>query len=53
MKTRAPIALKFGTQKGSPKANRSITIDANPMNGSRVMTDYSHKQNRFVVTPTG
>ena len=41
--TRAPIALKVSTQKGSPKANRSMTFGANPMNGSGVMTDHSHK----------
>ena len=28
-----PIALNFGTQKGSPKANPSIQCGANPMNG--------------------
>ena len=39
--TRTPIALKFGTQKGSPKANPSIKFGTNPMNGSGVMTDYS------------
>ena len=41
--TRTPIALKFGTQKGSPTANPSITFGTNPMNGSGVMTDYSRK----------
>ena len=41
--TRAPIALKFGTQKGRPKANLSINLGANPLNGSGVMTDYSRK----------
>ena len=41
--TRIPIALKFGTQKGNPKANDSITFGANPMNGSGFMTDYSRK----------
>ena len=41
--TRTPIALKFGTQKGGPKANPSIKFGANPMNGSGVMTDYSRK----------
>ena len=41
--TRTPIALTFGTQKGSPKANPSIKFGANPMNGSGVMTDYSRK----------
>ena len=41
--TRTPIALKFGTQKGSPKANLNIKFGANTMNGSGVMTDYSHK----------
>ena len=41
--TRTPIALKFGTQKGSPKANASIKFGTNPMNGSGVMTDYSRK----------
>ena len=40
---RTPIALKFGTQKGSPKANPSIRFGTNPMNGSGVMTDYSCK----------
>ena len=40
---RTPIALKFGTQKGSPKANPSIKFGANPMNGSGGMTDYSRK----------
>ena len=40
---RTPIALKFGTQKGSPNANPSITFGANLMNGSGVMTDYSRK----------
>ena len=38
-----PIALTFGTQKGSPKANPSIKFGATPMNGSGVMTDYSRK----------
>ena len=38
-----PIALQFGTQKGSPNANPSIKFGANLMNGSGVMTDYSHK----------
>ena len=33
MQTRTPIALKFGTQKGSPKANPSIKCGTNPMNG--------------------
>ena len=41
--TRTPIALKFGTQKGSPEANPSINFGTNPMNGSGVMTDYSRK----------
>ena len=41
--TRTPIALKFGTQKRSPKANSSIKFVAKPMNGSGVMTDYSRK----------
>ena len=40
---RTPIALKFGTQKGSPKANPSIKLGTNPMNGSGVMTNYSRK----------
>ena len=40
---RTPIALKFGTQKGSPKAHSSINFGTNPMNGSGVMTDYSRK----------
>ena len=39
--TRTPIALKFGTQKGSPTTNPSIKFGTNPMNGSGVMTDYS------------
>ena len=43
MQTCIPIALKFGTQNGSPKANPSIKFGANPMNGSGVMTDYSRK----------
>ena len=42
-RTRAPIALKFGTQKGSPKANPSIKVGVNSLNGSGVMTDYSRK----------
>ena len=42
-KTRTLIALKLGTQKGSPKANPSIKFGTNPMNGSEVMTDYSRK----------
>ena len=50
---RTTIALKFGTQKGSPKVNASITFGANLMNGLGVMTDYSCKQDRFVVMPTG
>ena len=41
--TRSPIALKFGTQKRSLKANPSIKFGANPMNGLGVMTDYSRK----------
>ena len=41
--TRAPIALKFDTQKGSAKVNPSIKFGANPMNGSGVMTDYLRK----------
>ena len=41
--TRTPIAMKFGTQKGSPTANPSINFGTNPMNGSGVMTDYSRK----------
>ena len=43
MQTHAPIALKFGTQIESPKANPSIKFGANPMNGSGVMNDYLHK----------
>ena len=39
--TCALIALKFGTQKGSPKANSSIKFGANPMNGAGVMTQTS------------
>ena len=41
--TRTPIALKFGTQKESPKANPSIKFGAHPLNDSGVMTDYSRK----------
>ena len=41
--TRTPIAMKFGTQKGSPMANHSIKFGTNPMNGSGVMIDYSRK----------
>ena len=41
--TRTPIALTFGTKKGSPKANPSIKFGTNPMNGSGVMSDYSRK----------
>ena len=41
--TCTPIAVKVGTQKGSPKANPSIKFGTNPMNGSGVMTDYSRK----------
>ena len=41
--TRTPIALKYGTQKGIPKANPSIKFGTNPMNGSGVMTGYSRK----------
>ena len=41
--TRTPIALTFGTQKGSPTANPSIKFGTNPMNGLGVMTDYSRK----------
>ena len=41
--THTPIAMKFGTQKGSPKANPSIKFGTNPMNGSGVITDYSSK----------
>ena len=40
---RTLIALKFCTQKGSPKANPSIKFGTNPMNGSGVITDYSRK----------
>ena len=43
MQTRTLITLKFGTQKGSPKANPSITFGANLMNGSGFITDYSCK----------
>ena len=39
--TCTPIALKFGTQNRSPKANPSIKFGAKPMNGMGVMTDYS------------
>ena len=41
--TRTPIALKFGTQQGSPKAHPSIKFGANPINGSGVMTYYLRK----------
>ena len=41
--TRTPIALKVGTQNGSPTANPSIKCGTNPMNCSGVMTDYSRK----------
>ena len=41
--TCTPIALKFGTQIGSPKANPNIKFGTNPMNGSGVMTDYLRK----------
>ena len=41
--TRTLIAMKFDTQKGSPKTNPSIKFGTNPMNGSGVMTDYSRK----------
>ena len=41
--TRTPIAMKFGTQKGNPKANPSINFGTTPMNGSGVMTNYSRK----------
>ena len=40
---RTPIALKFGTEKGSPKANPIIKFGTNPMNGSGFMTNYSRK----------
>ena len=43
MQTSTPIALKFGTQKGSPKVNPSNTFGANPKNGSGVMTGYSRQ----------
>ena len=43
MQMRTPIALQFGTQKGSTKANPSIKFGANPVNDSGVMTDYSRK----------
>ena len=42
-KMRTLIALKFDTQKRSPKANPSIKLDANPMNGLGVTTNYSRK----------
>ena len=41
--TRTPIAMKFGTQKGSPTANPSIKFGTTLMNGSGVITDYSRK----------
>ena len=41
--TCTPTTLKFGTQKGSPKANPSIKFGANPMDDLGVMTDYSRK----------
>ena len=40
---RIPIALKFGTHKGSPTTNPSINCGANLVNGSGVMIDYSRK----------
>ena len=40
MQMRTLIALKFGTKKGSPKANPSIKVGANPMNDSGFMTEY-------------
>ena len=40
---RTPIALKFGTQKGSPKANPGVKFGANPMNGLGFMTDHSRE----------
>ena len=43
LQTCIPIALTFGTQKGSPKANPSIKFGGNPMNGLGVLTDYSCK----------
>ena len=41
MQMRTPIALTFGTQKESPKANPSIKVGANPMNGSGFMANDS------------
>ena len=41
--TSTPIALTFGTQKGSPTVNPSIKCGTNLMNGSGIMTDYSRK----------
>ena len=43
MQTRTPIALTFGTQKGSPNANPSFKCGANSINGLGSMTDYSRK----------
>ena len=37
MQARTLIALKFGTEKGSPKANPIIKFGANPMNGSEII----------------
>ena len=41
--TRIPIASQFGTHKGSPTTNPSITFGANAVNGSGVMIDFSRK----------
>ena len=44
---RTLILLKFGTEKGSPKANPIIKFDANSMNGLGFMTNYSRKTRSF------
>ena len=41
--THIPIALKFGTHKGSPTTNPSIKVGANSVNGSEIMIDYLRK----------
>ena len=42
-RTPYPIALKFGTQKGSTKAYLGTNIGWNTINRQRVMSDYSLK----------
>ena len=51
--TRTPIALTFGTQKGSPKANPSMKFSANSMMVRELCPIIRVKQDRFVVMPTG